>query len=121
MNREMQKMIKASKQRAAELVRYANPRSKSKPSVECVTEILLGSIPYCQERPIISSFAVTRYNRNCLIRSARFQVEITNGKAWEIDAYEHLKGRTPEEKERDKTATFPSGLFNIFHSEILGR
>jgi hypothetical protein len=121
MTREMQRMIKTSKQRAAELVRYANPRSKSKPSKERVTEILLGNIPYCQERPIISSFTVTRYNRNRIIRSARFQAETTDGKTWEIDAYEHLTGRTPEEKERDKTATFPSGLFNIFYSEIVGR
>ena len=120
MTREMLKMVKESKQRAAELVRYANPKSKSKPSIEHITEILTASIPYkySEGKPVITSFNVTRWNVNHIIRSARFQVETSNGKTWKIDAYEQLKGRTTEEKEYDKTATFPSGLFNIYHSEI---
>lgn len=118
MTRDTMKRIKESKQRAAELIRYANPRSKSEPTAERVEELLLTHIPYRTERPTITSFEVTRYNVNRLIRSARFLVETSDGKTWEIDAYEHLKGRTPEEKEADKVATFPSGLFNVFHSEI---
>ena len=118
MTRETQRRIRESKQRAAELVRYANPRSKSKPSVERVTELLLMNIPYSTVRPIVMSFNVTGWNRNSIIRAAQYKVETTDGKVWEIDAYEHLKGRTQEQKEADKTATFPSGLFNIFHSDI---
>lgn len=120
MTREMLKMVKENKQRAAELVRYANPKSKKKPSIESVTEILLASIPYnySEGKPVIVKFSVIRWNVNRLIRSAKFQIETLNGKTWEIDAYENLTGRTPEEKEADKVATFPSGLFRIFHKEI---
>jgi hypothetical protein len=118
MTREMLRMVKENKERAAELVRYANPRSKSKPSVERITELLQVHIPYKTDRPVVTSFSVIRWNRNPIIRSAQYKVETADGKVWRIDAYEHLKGRTLEEKEADKTATFPSGLFNIFHSEI---
>jgi CYTH domain-containing protein len=117
MTREMMKRIKESKQRAAELVRYANPKSKSKPSIEHVTEILAGSIPYRTERPVITNINITRYSVNRLIRTARFLVETVQGETWEIDAYENLTGRTLEEKEQDKAATYPSGLFNIFHKK----
>ena len=115
----MQKAIKDSKAEAALLVRYANPKSKSKPTAEQVIEILKRHIPYCGTvRPIIEKFTVTKFNRNSIQRSAHFIVELDNGKKWDISAFESLKGRTPEEKEADKTATFPSGLFNIFHDEI---
>ncbi len=118
MTRETQKEIKRRKQEAAKLVRYANPRSKSRPSVELVSEILLSHIPYRFQKPVVSSFVVTEYHRNRLIKCAYFNVETADGKVFEISAYEHLKGRTPEEKEADRTASFPSGLFRIFHSEI---
>lgn len=118
MTREMLKMVKESKQRAAELVRFANPKSKNRPSVERVTEILSNNIPYCGEKPVITNISVTEYHKNNIIKSAHFMVETANGKVFKISAYQHLKGRTQEEKEADKSATFPSGLFNIFHFEI---
>lgn len=119
MTREMQKAIKERKAEAALLVRYANPKSKSKPTTEQVLEVLKRHIPYCGTiRPAIEKFAVTEFNRNPIQRSAHFIVELDNGKKWDISVYESLKGRTPEEKEADKTATFPSGLFKIFHDEI---
>lgn len=119
MTREMQKAIKERKAEAALLVRYANPKSKSKPTVEQVLEVLKRHIPYCGTiRPAIEKFTVTEFNRNPIQRSAHFLVELDNGKQWDISVYENLKGRTPEEKEADKTTTFPSGLFNIFHDEI---
>ena len=106
---------------AAELVRYANPKSKSKPPVERITELLKEYIPYRYDegKPEITNFSVTRWNVNRIIRSAQFRVETSNGKVFEIDAYQHLTGRTQEQKEQDKTADFPSGLFNIFHSELI--
>lgn len=117
MTKEMQKRIKESKQRAIELVRYANPKSKIRPSIERVTEILSMNIPYCGDKPVITNISVTEYHKNDIIKSAHFRVEIANGKVFDISAYQHLTGRTQEQKEEDKTATFPSGLFNIFHSE----
>ncbi|CDC05058.1 unknown [[Clostridium] leptum CAG:27] len=119
MTREMQKAIKERKAEAALLVQYANPKSKSKPTIEQVLEVLKRHIPYCGPiRPVIEKFTVSEFNRNPIQRSAHFLVELDNGKQWDISVYESLKGRTPEEKEADKTATFPSGLFNIFHDEI---
>lgn len=90
MTRDMMKRIKKNKENAALLVRYANPKSKSKPTEEEVLEILYRHIPYCGTRPAIKSFTVSRFNRN----------------------------KTPEQKEEDKTADYPSGLFTIFHTEI---
>lgn len=119
MTRDTQKRIKESKQRAAELVRYANPKSKNRPAIELVTEILSMNIPYRTEKPVITGVAVTYYHKNSIIKTARFKVETADGKVFEITAYQHLKGRTPEEKEADKTATFPSGMFNIFHEQIV--
>jgi len=121
MTREMQKAIKNSKQHSAELVRYANPKSKSKPSVERIAELLKEYIPYRYDegKPEITNFSVTGWNLNRIIRSAQFRVETSNGKVFEIDAYQHLTGRTQEQKEQDKTTDFPSGLFNIFHSELI--
>lgn len=119
MTRETMKRIRQAKENAALLVRYANPKSKSKPTEEQVLEILYRHIPYRGTvRPIIKSFTVTRFERNRIIRCAYFVVELDNGKHYEISAYEHLTGRTPEQKEEDKTATYPSGLFTIFHDEI---
>lgn len=119
MTKEMQKAIKERKAEAALVVRYANPKSKSKPTTEQVLEILKRHIPYCGTiRPAIEKFTVSKFNRNPIQRSVHFLVELDNGKKWDISVYENLRGRTPEEKEADKTATFPSGLFNIFHDEI---
>jgi hypothetical protein len=119
MTRETQKAIRESKQRAAILVQYANPKSKIRPSIELVTEILSANIPYLHgDKPVITTISITKYHKNAIIKSACFRVETTNGKVFEISAYQQLTGRTQKEKEADKTATFPSGLFNIFHSEI---
>lgn len=119
MTREMQKMIMESKQQAAELIRFANPKSKNTSSIGRVTEILSNNIPYCNgEKPVITNISVSRYSKNRIIKSAQFRVKTADGKVFKIDAYQNLTGRTQEEKEADKTATFPSGLFNIFYSEI---
>lgn len=118
MTRETMKRIKESKQRAAELVRYANPKSRKRPTMERITEIMERNIPYCGQKPIITNISVTEYHKNNIIETAYFRVDTTDGKAFKITAYKNLKGRTPEKKEADKTAEFPSGLFNIFHEEI---
>lgn len=119
MTREMQKNIKRVKEQAAILVRYANPRSKNKPTFERVKEILSRHIPYCGGVvPAIVSVEVSEFHRNSIIKSAYFIVTVENGKKYKISAYENLTGRTPEQKEADKTADFPSGLFRIFHDEI---
>ena len=119
MTREMQKSIKRAKEQAAILVRYANPRSKSKPTFEQVKEILSRHIPYCGGVvPAIVSVEISEFHRNSIIKSAYFIVTVENGKKYKISAYENLTGRTPEQKEADKTADFPSGLFRIFHDEI---
>ena len=119
MTREMQRMIKRAKENAAILVRYANPRSKSKPAFEQVKEILSRHIPYCDGViPAIVSVEIAEFHRNSIIKSAYFVVTVENGKKYKISAYENLTGRTPEQKEADKNADFPSGLFKIFHDEI---
>lgn len=121
MTRAMQMLIRENKEKAALLVRYANPKSKSKPTVEQVFEIFKRQIPYRGTAlPVIEKFTVSKFNRNPIQRSAHFIVELDNGKKWEISAYERLRGRTPREKEADKTATFPSGLFTIFTKELGG-
>lgn len=119
MTREMMNNIKRAKEQAKLLVRYANPKSKSKPTEQQVLEILHRHIPYCVAvRHAIEKFTVSRFSRNEIIRSAYFIVELDNGEKYEISAYENLKGRTLEEREADKTANYPSGLFTIFHSKI---
>lgn len=118
MKKVMQKRIKASKQKATELVRYANPKSKNKPSITRIQEILSANIPYVGERPTIVNVSVIDYSKNDIIKSAHFKVATSNNKIFKISAYEHLTPQSAEQKEIDKTATFPSGLFNIFHSEI---
>ena len=119
MTREMQALVKRAKEQAAVLVRYANPRSKSKPTLEQVKNILARHIPYCNGVvPAIVSCEVSEFHRNSIIRSAYFIVAVENGKKYEISAYENLTGRTPEQREADKTDEFPSGLFTIFHDEI---
>lgn len=120
MTREMMNRIKTKKQEAAELVRYANPKSKTRPTIERVTELMIGHIPYAysEGKPVITNIEIKEYHMNCIIKTARFIVTLENGKVWEISVYQHLKGRTAEEKEADKTATFPSGLFNIFHDDV---
>ena len=120
MTRDTQKLIKKNKQEAAELVRYANPKSKSRPSIDRVMKILLPHIPYCGiAKPVITKVEVSRYSQNSIIKCAYFRVETADSKAFEISVYQKLTGRKQAEKEADKTATFPSGLFNIFHDEII--
>lgn len=122
MTREMMNNIKRAKEQAKLLVRYANPKSKSKPTEQQVLEILHRHIPYCGTvRPTIEKFTVSRFSRNEIIRSAYFVVELDNGEKYEISAYEDLKGRTPEEREADKIADYPSGLFTIFTAKLKNR
>lgn len=90
MTKDMMKRIKKNKENAALLVRYANPKSKSKPTEEEVLEILYRHIPYCGTRPAIKSFTVSRFNRNKIIKCAYFVVELDNGKTYEISAYQDL-------------------------------
>lgn len=118
MTREIMKRIKESKERAAELVQYANPKSRKRPTMKRITEIMERNIPYCGQKPIITNISVTEYHKNNIIETAYFRVDTADGKAFKITACKNLMGRTPEEKEADKTETFPSGLFNIFHDEI---
>lgn len=120
MTREMQRSIKKNKADAAGLVRFANPKSRTRPSIEWVKETLSRHIPYVplKEKPAITEVTVTRFSRNRIIKSARFEVELDNGQVFEMSAFQNLVGRTPEEKEADKTADFPSGLFNIFREEV---
>jgi hypothetical protein len=53
-----------------------------------------------------------------VIKCATFKVTLANSKIWEIKTCQFLKGRTPEEREADKTADYPSGLFRFWHKEI---
>ena len=118
MTREMMKRIRERKQLAAELVQYANPKSRKRSSVERITEILERYIPYSGEKPVITNISVTGYHKNSIIEIAYFRAHTADDKSFEITACKELKGRTPEEKEADKTAQFPSGLFNVFYKEI---
>jgi hypothetical protein len=122
MKKEMMQLIKQSKQEAATLVRFANPHTqhhtKYLPTAARITEILLRHIPYGTEKPVITGFRVSEFHSNALIKTARFIVTLANGDTYEITAYQHMKGRTAEEKEADKKVTFPSGLFNVFHTKI---
>lgn len=119
MTREMKKRIAENKRMAAELIRFANSRSKSRPSRERVTEILDMHIPYCLEKPAITVFKVVRYHKNPIQKSASFLVELSDGRTFAIDAYQRLRPQTPEEKEDDKSVEWPSDLFKIFYSEVL--
>lgn len=119
MTREMMNRIKERKQRAAELVQYANPKSRKRPTMERIIEIMEWHIPYCGEKPVITDISVTEYHKNSIIEVAYFKANTADGRTFEITAYKNLKGRTPEEKEADRTATFPSGLFTIFYKEII--
>ena len=118
MTKDMQKIIQERKSEAAELVKYANPKSKTRKTVEEITEILSRYIPRCGDSPFITQLHILDYHKNNIIKTARFIVEVSNGKNYEITAYQDLTGRTQAEKEADKTAMFPSGLFNIFYKEI---
>lgn len=90
MTKDMMKRIKKNKENAALLMRYANSKSKSKPTEEEVLEILYRYIPHCGTRPAIKSFTVSRFNRNKIIKCAYFVVELDNGKTYEISAYQDL-------------------------------
>jgi hypothetical protein len=120
MTRDMIKMISKNKKEAAKLVRYANPKSRIYLSIDEIKEIMTRNIPYSgnESRPVITDVKITNYIKNDLIKAAYFRVTLENGKIWELSAIQDLKGQTAEEKERDKTASYPSGLFNIFHRQI---
>lgn len=94
MTREMQKAIKRNKSEAALLVRYADPKSKSKPANEEVIEVLSRHIPKSgADKVEIKKYMVSKFNRNSIQRSAHFIVELTNGKQWNISVYEDLNAR----------------------------
>lgn len=119
MKMEMLKRVKEVRQEAAELVRYANPRSRIRPTYEWVVEKMVRHIPYgCGARPVIKSVTVKSYECNRIIKTARFLVETESRGTWEITAYEDRVARTPAEREADKEASFPSGLFKIFHDKV---
>jgi hypothetical protein len=118
-NKEILQLIKERKQQTSDLVRYANPKSKTRPCIERVLQIVSAKIPYKGlTRPVVTSAAVTYYSRNQIIKTARFRVETAFHGAWEISAYQHLKGRSKEERQADNNSTFPSGLFTIFADRI---
>ena len=117
MNKVIQESIKRERLFAESLVRYANHKSRVKPSEEWVREVLSSHLPFSW-KTTIAEFKVTEYGRNEIIKTARFSAITQCGKAVAFTAYQDLKGRTPEEKEHDKTAMFPSGLFKIFRHEV---
>jgi len=123
MTREMQRRIRENKQEAVELIRYAAPQNgrtlKNCPSVGSVTKILEKHVLYNGEKPVITNIEIIDYSKNDIIKSAHFRVKTAEGRTFKITAYQELKGRTQEQKEYDKTAMFPSGLFNVFHDEIV--
>ena len=123
MKREIQKLVKERKQEAIDLIRYASIKNgrnmKNRPTIEHVTEILSQKFPYHGEKPSITNISVMGYHKNSIIKTAYFRIDLSDGRSFKITAYQHLKGRTQEEREADKTATFPSGLFNCFHDEIV--
>jgi hypothetical protein len=113
------RLCKKYREEAKTLVKYANPLSRTKPADERVLTILKKKIPHgFGEQVIIEHFDVVEFSRNRLIKCARFNVYLDNGKVWEITAYERLVGRTLEEREEDKTRTFPSDFFNTFYTDI---
>ena len=122
MTREKQAFIRQHKANAATLIRYANPKSRKKPTLEEVRAILNRQIPFVPltEKPTITSITVTGYSKNSIIKSARFEIQLDNGKMYKITAFEDVKDvRTQEEKELDRLADYPSGMFKIFRDEIL--
>jgi len=120
MTREMQQTIKRRKQEAADLVRFANPRSKSKPTAEQIKDILLPHIPYSysEGKPVITEFSIKSFSTNHMVGYADYLVKLETGKMWMISAYDHKTGRTPKQRAEDKTADWPSGYFVIFHDEV---
>lgn len=119
MTRETQRLIKQNKEEADQLIRWANPRSKTHPRFNEVIQILQRHIPYYGiVKPVVVDLMVKSYNINKIQKSAHFIVRLEDHREFDISVYQNLVGRTPEEKESDKTADFPSGLFNIFHDEI---
>ena len=118
-NKEILQIIKERKQQTSDLVRYANPKSRTRPCIERVIQIVSDKIPYSGiTRPVVTGATTTYYSRNSLIKTARFRVETAFHGAWEVTAYQHLKGRSNEERQADNNSTFPSGLFTIFTNKI---
>ena len=114
--------IAAIKKEAAELVRFANPKTRAKtmPTVTRVFEILEKKIPYrsSEKRPAIMSIKDTKYHANKIQKSATIIVEASDGKTYEFTAYQSLIPQSQEEREADKKAAFPRGLFKIFRKVV---
>jgi hypothetical protein len=122
MNRRIIALVKRNKEKAKTLVRYANPRTRKRPSVDEVKAILQERIPYDfgGEKPTVPpilDIRVKSYSANSIQKSAHIIVTTSHG-AFEFSAYQHLVGRTPEEIEADKQTSFPSGLFTIFRDPV---
>ena len=117
---ETMKMVKERKQQAAELIRFANPKSRIRPSVERVIQVVSGKIPYKTSIPCVTSVTATYYSKNSLIETARLRVETAFHGAWEVTAYKNLVGRSEQERQADSVADFPSGLFKVFADKIKG-
>lgn len=117
--KETMKLVKERKQQSADLIRYANPKSRTRPCLERVVQIVGDKIPYKGiTRPVVTNTIVTYYSCNSLIKTARFRVETAFHGAWEITAYQHRRGQSKEERQADNNSTFPSGLFTIFADKI---
>jgi len=120
MKRDMLQLVAETKRKANKLIRYANPRSKARPTIEEVKKIIQRNIPYKRSgaRPVIEEIIVREYHKNPIQKSAHFFV-ITDIGIFEISVYERIGAQPAEEKECDKTETFPSGLFKIFSNLIV--
>lgn len=118
MTREMQRRIRESKQRAKTLVRFANPRTRKRPTTDEVMAIICkAGVPF-QLRGEVVDFKVNSYSSGQLIRAARYTVTVSGGRQFLITAYQHMAPDSPEEKALDAKLDLPSGLYNIFSQEI---
>lgn len=121
MTRSMQRLIKEKKEERAKLIQLANPRSRKRISEAEAIQILKRHIPYISYAGTsneIEKFEIKSYNKNSIQKSARFIVYTKDERIFEISVYQSLRPQSKEEKEADRTATFPSGLFGIYHDQI---
>lgn len=119
MTREMQARIREVTKEAKALVDFANPKARTKINPLYVKWLLSRHIPYAAtNKPEILDFERILFTSNSLVSHVEYRVKTVNNGTWQIDAYYDKKGRTPEQKQDDKTAMFPSGLFKIFHTRM---
>lgn len=119
MTREMQARIREVTKEAKALVDFANPKARTKINPLYVKWLLSRHIPYAAtNKPEVMEFDCIRFTSNPLVSVAEYRVKTINNGTWQIAAYYDKTGRTPEQKQDDKTAMFPSGLFKIFHTRL---